>query len=50
MTLAPRPARSRLDLVGLGPAVLEGFGGGLTTEVIDCALAWLGRTLAVDPE
>jgi hypothetical protein len=25
--------------VGLGPAVLESFGGGLTAEAVDCARA-----------
>jgi len=35
VTLAPRPARSRLDLIGLGPAVVEGLEVGLTADVVD---------------
>lgn len=50
ITLAPRPARSRLDLVGLGPAVLGCIGGDLMAEAVDLALVWLSRALAVDPE
>jgi len=39
VTLAPRPARSRLDLIGLGPAVVDGRGGGLTADEVDWARA-----------
>jgi hypothetical protein len=50
MTLAPSPARSRLDLVGLGPAVLADLGTGLTDDEVDWARTWVSFRLAVDPE